>query len=276
MSAVDAFRQGDLEGALAALRDEVRSAPDDAKHRVFLFQLLAVQGDWDRALTQLNVARDLDPEATLMAQTYQELLHCEVLRQHVFSGKRSPMLFGEPEAWMAQALEALNHAAREDWEAANALRAEAWEQAPANPGTATLASASGEEDSGETVEFAWLADGDSRLGPLLEAVIDGRYYLIPFQRIQQIELEPPEDLRDVVWMPARFTWTNEGHTVGMIPTRYPGSESHPDADVRLAKRTEWEEPSPECWHGIGQRLFMTDGPEFGVMNLRKLEFAKPE
>ena len=204
MSAVDAFRNGDLEGALAALQDDVRSAPDDPKHRIFLFQLLAVQGQWDRALTQLNVARDLDTEATLMAQTYQELLHCEVLRQHVFSGKRSPMLFGEPEAWMAQALEALKYTAEQDWAAANQLREEAWEQAPANPGVATLAEgeAGDEEESTKQVEFAWLADADSRLGPLLEAVIDGRYYLIPFHRIQQVELEAPQDLRDIVWMPA--------------------------------------------------------------------------
>ena len=41
MSAVDAFRRGDLDVALSSLQDEVRAAPDDAKHRVFLFQLLA-------------------------------------------------------------------------------------------------------------------------------------------------------------------------------------------------------------------------------------------
>ena len=86
MSAIDAFRRGDVSGAMSALQDEIRKAPEDPKHRIFLFQLLTVVGDWSRALTQLNVARDLDPETLLMAQTYQEVLQCEALRHQVFIG----------------------------------------------------------------------------------------------------------------------------------------------------------------------------------------------
>jgi type VI secretion system protein ImpE len=49
-------REGDLAGALMALQDQVRKNPSTSDLRVFLFQLLAVLGEWDRALTQLNVA----------------------------------------------------------------------------------------------------------------------------------------------------------------------------------------------------------------------------
>ena len=56
---------------------------------------------------------------------------------------------------------------------------------------------------------------------MLEAIINGHYYWIPFQQIQQIQIEEPADLRDVVWMPAHFVWTNGGDAVGLIPTRYP-------------------------------------------------------
>ena len=44
------LKQGMPREALAALQALVRAQPQDAKLRVFLFQLLAVLGDWERAL----------------------------------------------------------------------------------------------------------------------------------------------------------------------------------------------------------------------------------
>ena len=59
-AAEDALRGGDPGGALALLQAEVRNKPADASLRVFLFQLLCVLGQWERALNQLKVAADLD------------------------------------------------------------------------------------------------------------------------------------------------------------------------------------------------------------------------
>ena len=85
-TAQQSLKNADLATALAQLERDVRREPAVAKHRIFLFQLLSVLGQWDRALTQLNVARDMSPDAVVMAQTYQELLQCEVFRQQVFTG----------------------------------------------------------------------------------------------------------------------------------------------------------------------------------------------
>ena len=54
------LESGDPAAALARLQEEVRARPADAKLRVFLFQLLCVLGQWERALNQLNVAAELD------------------------------------------------------------------------------------------------------------------------------------------------------------------------------------------------------------------------
>ena len=43
----------DLAAELRRLQGEVRAHPDDAKLRIYLFQLLAVNGEWHRALNQL-------------------------------------------------------------------------------------------------------------------------------------------------------------------------------------------------------------------------------
>ena len=98
MSAVEAaersLRDGDAAAALTHLQEAVRGKADDPKLRVFLFQLLCVTGQWERAANQLEVASTLDPGALAMAQTYREALRCELLRGRVFDGKTAPMVFG--------------------------------------------------------------------------------------------------------------------------------------------------------------------------------------
>ena len=56
MTAEQLLRDGKLAEALAALTQQVRAQPADSKLRTFLFQLLVVEGQWQRALTQLSVA----------------------------------------------------------------------------------------------------------------------------------------------------------------------------------------------------------------------------
>ena len=69
MQAQDFLKEGDLSGALSAAMQAVRDDPAKAENRTLLFQLLSVAGDWDRSLTQLNVAGELDPSAIPMVQT---------------------------------------------------------------------------------------------------------------------------------------------------------------------------------------------------------------
>jgi type VI secretion system protein ImpE len=112
-----------------------------------------------------------------------------------------------------------------------------------------------------------------RLGPVCEAVINGRYYWVPFARLSRIDLEAPADLRDLVWTPAHFQFANGGETVGLIPTRYPGSEQDPDAQIRLARKTVWQETSPDVFLGIGQRVWATDTGEHALMDVRSVIFG---
>ena len=111
MSAADVAEQslkgGDPVAALAHLQERVRSAPADPKLRIFLFQLLCVLGQWDRALNQLEVACGLDASALAMKQTYSDAVRCEAIRDEVFDGKKSPMIFGQPDQWLALLIESL-------------------------------------------------------------------------------------------------------------------------------------------------------------------------
>jgi type VI secretion system protein ImpE len=264
MIAEEHLRAGRLQEALTELQAQVRKSPAEPRLRVFLFQMLAVLGQWDRALTQLEVAADLDPSALPMRETYRDVLRCEVLRKGVFAGHGSPLVFGEPAEWIALLLRALQLCAEERFEEARSLRERAFEDAP---GT------SGQIDGRQ---FTWIADADGRLGPTLEAFMNGRYYWIPFMRLLEIRIEQPVDLRDVAWTPVSLTFTNRGESVALIPTRYPGSEISPDPRIVLARSTEWIERPHEAHIGMGQRLLATDAGEFSIMDVRVIKLGPPE
>lgn len=256
--AVTLLRQGEPDAALQSLQALVRAEPAEAKHRVFLFQLLCVLGQWGRALTQLNLAGELDAGTLGMVQVYRDALSSEALRTEVFAGRRSPLVFGEPEPWIALVIESLRLGANGDLTEAQALREQAFDQAPTTSGSI----------DGEN--FDWIADADARLGPILEVIFNGRYYWVPFHRIAEIRLEEPVDLRDLVWMPAELKWANGGEAVGLIPARYPGSELSSDAQTRMARKTDWIDAGAGLFTGQGQRMLATDAQEYPLLQIKNI------
>lgn len=256
-------REGDPQKALAQLQDAVRAHPSDAKLRIFLFQLLCVLGQWSRALNQLEVAAGLDPAALPMKQTYGDAIRCAVMREQVFEGRKSPMVFGQPEQWIALLIESLLVAGKGQAGESQRLRDQAFAQADAVSGTL------------DGKAFEWIADADSRIGPVLEAVINGRYYWVPFSRLSKIVIEPPADLRDMVWMPANLLFENGGESVALVPTRYPGSEKSAEGVIALARKTTWEPMGDDAYRGIGQRIFATDAGEWPLMEVRSIELTAP-
>ncbi len=259
LAAEQALSAGDLDQVLSDLQQQVRKDPANSKHRIFLFQLQALLGQWSKALTQLNVLGEMDTSTLAMVQTYREALRCEVLRAAVFDGQRAPMVFGDPPHWLALLLEALRLTAQGQPVQSQTLRQQAFDAAPAMAGQI------------DGAPFAWIADADARLGPVLEIIVNGHYYWAPFQHIRRIALEPPVDLRDLVWAPAQFTWANGGETVGLIPTRYPGSEDSADNAIRLARKTEWLECGADLYRGLGQRMLATDAGEYPLLDVRSIE-----
>lgn len=324
-TAEERLAAGDPHGALAALQERVRARPADAAARVFLFQLLCVLGEWSRAANQLDVAAELDSGAKLMAQTYRELIRCEALREAVFDGRRAPMVLGEPPVWLAALVQALPLAAAGDGVAAARLANDAFEQAPSSAGH--LGGAPPDDDDGGTdetggdasaeirkgeasdgVAFDWFGDADMRLGPVLEAMIDGKYYWVPFERLAGLVVEPPSDLRDLVWTPVEFHWHGGGKGVGFVPTRYPhagrmdgpdhpgspesssDSSSGDSAAAGQAERSEPQRPDPAClmarksdwidlggdyYVGRGQRVFASSAGDHALLDCRTLRFDTP-
>ena len=261
--AEQSLRNGDPAAALQLLQELVRQHPGDAKMRIFLFQLLLVLGQWDRAQTQLGVAAELDASALAMAQMYGDAIRCEAQRARVFAGSAAPMVFGQPDEWLALLIESLLRSGRGQLQESEQLREMAFERAPVSSGTA------------DEQPFAWIADADQRLGPVLEAIINGKYYWVPFSHLSEIVFEAPEDLRDMVWMPAHFAFTNGGEAVGLVPTRYPGTPSSGDSALLLCRKTDWVQVEPGIYRGLGQRMLATDAGELPLMDIRRIRIDAP-
>lgn len=253
------LKAGRLSDALASLQAEIRRKPDDPGLRLALFQLLCVLGQWTRAHAQLGVLAGMGPQHQIFASIFEPLVTAEIFRHEVFAGRRSPLILGEPPAWITGLVQALAMDAQAQTESAAQLREASMSDAPAQAGVLNGS------------PFAWLADADPRLGPVLEAVVDRKYYWIPLMRISAITTEPPHDMRDLVWIAAHFTWQGGGESDGFIPVRYPGTEAAADDAGKLSRVTTWQEGTGGLVTGLGQRLLTTDSTDCGLLEVRALK-----
>jgi type VI secretion system protein ImpE len=90
MTALELYRQGELNAAIKVLGEELRSNPLDTKRRTFLFELLCFSGNFDRAEKQLDVLADGNSQTAAGALLYRSALHAERTRQELFAKRAYP------------------------------------------------------------------------------------------------------------------------------------------------------------------------------------------
>lgn len=261
MYSAQLLREGKLDASQAALFAEIRKDPSNAEYRVFLFQLFCIQQDWSRAQNQLKVLADLSDIYQPLVQTYSQLIDAETARASVLEGSRQPSCLGKTPEWITDYHQALCISALGDFENAKeaALR-----------GADAANSIAGNVD-GES--FSWICDSDMRFGPVFEVMTQGSYRLLPFEYIKTITFEPVEDLRDMVWRPANVTLWDGAKLIVFVPTRYPLTIATKDNE-KLARTCSWKEPVPEFFIGEGQRILMTESREYGLLDIKCIEFEQ--
>ena len=254
------LHQGDLAGARAALVEKVRAQPSDEQARMFLFQLLALTGEWDKARTQVQALAQLSPEAQMLAAAYGQAIEAEAVRKAVFAGTARAEVVGDPDGWANGLADAIQLLARGEGDAGLAARDAAFDNAPDCPGSLN------------DTPFEWIADADGRFGPSFEIIIAGRYGLVPFDAVGRITSDGPVDLRDLIWYPVQIAFKSGQSVAAFLPARYPGTESIDNNQQRLARATGW---TAAGWGdvGSGQHLWtLSDGEEHGLLALRSLVF----
>ncbi len=227
---------------------------------MFLFQLLALAGEWDKARTQVQALAQLSPEAQMLAAAYGQAIVAEEKRKSVFAGTERADIISDPNGWLAGLAEALELIGKGDSETGLAARDAAFDNAPDSPGSLNDAA------------FEWISDADGRFGPSFEIIISGRYGLVAFDAVAKITSDGPVDLRDLVWYPVQVAFKSGQSVAAFLPARYPGTESSEDSQQRLARATGWA-ATPWGDAGLGQHLWTTsDGEDHGLLSLRTLVF----
>jgi type VI secretion system protein ImpE len=243
LSAHDALRAGRLGQAIEALGVELRGDPADVRRRTFLFELLCFAGQYDRADKQLDVLAGAGAEASMGALLYRAALHAERTRADAFRAGRPPA------------------------------------GGPARPVAGTL--------NGRP--FTSLVDADPRVGARLELYAAGSYVWLPFEHVASVRLEAPRRLRDLLWAPAvvRTGPAFRGRELGevLLPALAPLTAEHPDDQVRLGRVTDWQpiDGSGDAHAGddgpreapVGQKLWLVDGEEFPLLEVRELVVTPP-
>lgn len=238
----------------------LRAQPTNASHRWALFQLMCITGEWTRAIQQLQTWAMLDPGQAKTALVYRDLIRAESWRKQVVEGRAYPGFVLEPPAWVEGLPNALRLTADEQSEQADDSREAAFDAAPAVAVRMPQGMA------------AWIADSDSRFGPVCEVITAGHYRWVPFADLVAWRVSPPTTLVDLVWAPCTLTLTDRSIVHGFIPARYPGSETGDDA-VRLGRETVWQTHGRTGVTGLGQKTWTTDQGDFGLFELANAEFG---
>ncbi len=261
MTPKELFAAGDLKAAIAAATQQVKSQPNDAGWRTFLFELLAFSGELDRAGKQLEVVAHQDMQNELAAQVYLNLLHAEGLRQKVFSAGQKPEFLLDPPAWVHLQLDAVNR-----------LR----EQKPAEAEALLHQAAEGRADvTGEWngKSFADFRDCDDILAPVLELMLIRDYIWLPLEQVRELEVAKPERPRDLIWTPVRVTLADGSQRRAYMPARYPRSEQNADDAIKLGRATDWQSVSDNLVLGAGQREFFVGDESVPMLQLETITLA---
>ncbi|MDX3905801.1 MAG: type VI secretion system accessory protein TagJ [Pigmentiphaga sp.] len=262
-----------LAQAVETAQQAVRDRPEDADLRARLFQVLAVCGLWDKAHRQLAHCARLNPAAHSSVLLYDAAMRGEMEREQVLAGQQSLRLREGDAAWMGWLARALEADTAGHCEQADELRSRALDEASAASGALIIA----EGKATRLHDFQWLADGDSRLGPVCEILVNGRYGWIAFADIAECRLSPPQGLTDLLWTPAELVLRSGRTQPCLIPVRYcPGAAdgyARLDDAAKLSRRTEWHEVRPGHYVGTGQKMWVTDEGEYALLDIRAMQSA---
>ncbi|MDR0478987.1 MAG: virulence protein SciE type [Burkholderiaceae bacterium] len=251
-----------LDAEITDVQQKIRSEPTDPKWRMGLFQRYCQAGRWQKSLEQLQAYARLFPAGEAFAYAYRVALQQEQVRERVFRGEVDPLLPEDAPEWLGVLASALKQECAAESLSAVDLRKQALQIAPASSGTL------------DDKSFEWIADADTRLGPVCEAIFNGQYQWIPYSRIESIRVAAPSSVCDLVWLSAGIKLWGAESVPALIPARYPLTEGLTDAHLRSALTT-WEDRGNDVWVGCGVRILATSNVEKSLLDVRRIDFNPP-
>lgn len=125
--------------------------------------------------------------------------------------------------------------------------------------------------------FTSIADADRRIGARLEVFTGGSYMWVPFAHIVSLKMQPPAQLRDLMWAPVLLRTSDDFpvRDLGEVlaPVQSPFSFQSEDDAVKLGRATVWEADEEGNEVPFGQKMLLIDGEEVPFLELREVAFT---
>lgn len=262
MSPGELYQAGKIHEAVAAALEIVKKKPTDTTARGQLVELLFFTGDLERADRQLDTIGQQDPNAQVGVSLLRQLVRAETARQQFFREGRLPEFLFEPSAALRLHLEA-SIAVREGRLADAAQKlTEAAAQTPVVRGTC------------DGQPFEGFRDLDDLCAPFFEVLTsNGKYYWVPFERVEFAEFRAPERPKDLVWRRCNLKVTDGPEGEVYLPALYPQPPANADAQLLLGRGTEWIENGDGPVRGVGQRIYLAGEQDLPILQIQELTFT---
>lgn len=248
------YQAGRLQAAIDAQIQDVKAHPADTGKRLFLFELLAFAGDWDRAKRQIEAVSypgDLGLEAA--ALNYKKIMDAEDHRRRVFRDGVMPQFIIPAPDWVLLRLQAIKAAPAE----AKDLLSQA--DAAAKSASGTL--------NGKPIEG--VRDCDDLFGPVIEVFANGTYFWVPLEQIDAITGLPPKFPRDLIWFPVKLSVKDGPAGDAFLPALYPGTAETADDNLRLGRANDWKD-TDGIVRGVGLRQLLAGEEAVAMPDIREL------
>ncbi len=267
MDALQLFRDGNLQEAIAVCTREVQSRPGQPDPRDLLSQLLCFTGEYERADKHLETLGTQFPDRAPVVSLIRQLIRADQARQQFYDDGRAPEFTERPPEYLQLYLQASIGFRQGETEEAVRLLARAEAARPRLVGRC----------NGEP--FQDLRDADDLTAALLEVfTTTGKYYWIPLENIRRILLHPIESPLDVLWRRCQIQATACSEGIVYVPQLYAGTFRAEDESLRLGRSTEWFGPDEGPVRGVGHRILWIDDdprPFLEIQNLEIEDVVKP-
>jgi type VI secretion system protein ImpE len=262
MTPAEYYQAGQLDEAVEAAVQAVKSKPTDVAARFFLSELLCFAGELDRADRQLETVFQQSTEAAMRISLFRQLIRAETARQQFFSEGRLPEFLSEPSPALRLHLDASIAIRENQQQEAADLLAQAEQQRTHVPGVC------------DQTPFDDCRDLDDLTAPFLEALTStGKYYWIPFEMIETLQFEPAQRAMDLIWRTATVSVAGGPDGNIYVPALYAGTSAQHDNQLRLGRGTDWLGGDGIPVRGIGQKMWLLGNDAKSIMQLHELEFA---
>jgi type VI secretion system protein ImpE len=263
MNASEYYKGGKLKEALTASLDEVKKNPLDANRRGFLCELLCFAGDLERADTQMDVLTTQDPSMAMVISLFRQLVRAEKARQEFYNQGRLPEFLDQPSEVLRLHLEASIHLREGRTADGQRLLQQAEEKRPRPSGTC------------DGKPFTDLRDLDDLTAPFFEVLTStGKYYWIPIEQVELVELRAPARPRDLLWQRAHMIVRGGPDGEVYLPTLYANTFKEADDELRLGRLTDWRGGNNDPVRGLGLRTLLVGDDARPLLEIKEIVFQE--